>query len=60
LIISFSTYCTLDEEPEDSSLIAFSSERDGNEQIYVMNFDGNKQRSLSRNKFDESSPSWSQ
>ncbi len=40
--------------------IAFSSSRDGNEQIYVMNADGTNQVNLSNNPGNDFSPSWSQ
>jgi len=39
--------------------IAFSSERDGNYEIYVMDADGNNQRRLTNNPANESGPSWS-
>lgn len=43
----------------DGKQIAFSSTRDGNSQIYVMNADGTGVRRLSKNAFKEFSPSWS-
>ena len=39
--------------------IAFSSERDGNPEIYVMDADGGNQRRLTNNRHDDWSPSWS-
>ena len=39
--------------------IAFSSDRDGNSEIYVMDADGKKQRRLTNNDFPDTSPSWS-
>ena len=39
--------------------IAFASERDGNWQIYAMDNDGDNQRNLSNNDFDDQYPSWS-
>ena len=39
--------------------IAFSSERDGNFEIYVMDADGSNQRRLTNNRRDDRSPSWS-
>ena len=39
--------------------IAFTSERDGHRQIYVMDADGGNQRRLSNNPFCEFDPSWS-
>ena len=39
--------------------IAFSSERDGNPEIYVMDADGKNQRRLTNNDFPDTSPSWS-
>ena len=45
--------------PPDAKRIAFTSGREWNRQIYVMDADGGNQRNLSNNDFDESSPSWS-
>ncbi len=42
-----------------SDLIAFSSDRDGNWEIYVMNADGTNQRRLTNNTADDVNPSWS-
>ena len=39
--------------------IAFSSDRDGNWEIYVMDADGSNQRRLTNNRRDDRSPSWS-
>ena len=39
--------------------IAFTSERDGHRQIYVMDADGGNQRRLSNNLFHNWDPSWS-
>ena len=39
--------------------IAFVSERDGNEEIYVMDDDGGKQRRLTNNRHYDGGPSWS-
>ena len=39
--------------------IAFMSERDGNNEIYVMDADGGNQRRLTENRRDDWSPSWS-
>ena len=39
--------------------IAFSSDRDGNMEIYVMDADGGNPRRLTHNPFDEWDPSWS-
>ena len=39
--------------------IAFNTNRDGNEEIYVMNSDGNGLYRLTRNKAVDSSPSFS-
>ena len=39
--------------------IAFVSDRDGNEDIYVMNTDGKNQRKLTNHPEDEDDPSWS-
>ena len=39
--------------------IAFSSEREGNPEIYVMDADGKNQRRLTNNDFPDTDPSWS-
>jgi TolB protein len=43
----------------DGKKIAFSSSRDGDEQIYVINADGTNQVNLSNNQGNDFSPSWS-
>ena len=43
----------------DGSKIAFTSTRDGNEQIYVMDADGSSQTNISNNSENEDFPSWS-
>jgi hypothetical protein len=40
-------------------MIAFTSNRDGNNEIYVMNADGSGVRRLTNNPADDSYPSWS-
>ena len=44
---------------EAQAQIAFSSDRDGNYEIYVMNADGKNQRRLTNNGFYNTDPSWS-
>jgi Tol biopolymer transport system component len=39
--------------------IAFASDRDGNNEIYVMNADGSGQKNLTNNPPDDNSPAWS-
>jgi hypothetical protein len=43
----------------DGTKIAFNSDRDGNNEIYVMNADGSSQTRLTNDIFDDSFPSWS-
>ena len=43
----------------DNTLIAFTSFRDGNGEIYVMNADGKKQRNLTQNPAEDCCASWS-
>jgi len=43
----------------EQSKIAFSSKRDGNSEIYVMNADGSEQTNLTNNPNSDASPSWS-
>jgi TolB protein len=38
--------------------IVFTSERDGNGEIYVINADGSGQRNLTNNPADDGNPSW--
>jgi Tol biopolymer transport system component len=45
--------------PGPNGQIAFSSNRDGNFEIYVMNADGSGQTRLTDNTEDDNSPSWS-
>ena len=43
----------------DGKLIAFISNRDGNQEIYTMNIDGTDQRRLTYNNQDDWAPTWS-
>ena len=43
----------------DGTKIAFSSNRDGNYEIYLMNADGAQVVNLTKNGFTDSEPSWS-
>jgi Tol biopolymer transport system component len=43
----------------EEGLIAFVSDRDGNDEIYVMEADGSNQRNLTNHPASDSSPSWS-
>ena len=45
--------------PGPNEQIAFYSERDGNQEIYVMNADGSNQTRLTNNPGNDSDPSWS-
>jgi Tol biopolymer transport system component len=45
--------------PGVNGKIAFVSDRDGNNEIYVMNADGSEQTRLTDNLGDDSAPSWS-
>ena len=51
------TPLTVDAAPQ--AQIAFTSERDGNREIYVMDADGTNQRRLTNYNHTDSSPSWS-
>src|SRR5919204_4148866 len=51
-----------DEDPAwspDATTIAFSSQRDGNEELYTMRADGSDVRRLTRTPEPESQPTWS-
>jgi Tol biopolymer transport system component len=43
----------------DGTKIAFTSNRDGNEEIYTMNTDGSNQTKLTSNAAIDQTPSWS-
>ena len=43
----------------DGTKIAFTSTRDGNSQIYIMNIDGSNQEGLTNNKYNEGLPCFS-
>jgi Tol biopolymer transport system component len=53
--------CAEEEEatPVPSARIAFVSNRDGNEEVYVMKADGSGQTNLTNNVGDDSRPAWS-
>ena len=42
----------------DSKKIVFVSDRDGNNEIYVMNMDGSPQKRLTQNSVDDNFPLW--
>jgi len=42
----------------DGEKIAFTSDRDGNEEIYVMNADGSNQKNLTNNPCNDRDPDW--
>jgi len=47
------------EKPVFESKIAFVSDRDGNLELYMMDYDGANQTRLTFNKWEDKSPSWS-
>ena len=53
------TSADADTDDAPTGHIAFSSNRDGNWEIYVMNADGTGQTRLTNNPADDSDPSWS-
>jgi len=56
---SLTTACGGASSAEANPKIAFTSDRDGNREIHVMNADGSGQRRLTRNPAEDVSPSWS-
>ncbi|MBU7047666.1 MAG: PD40 domain-containing protein [Theionarchaea archaeon] len=53
VLLSFFTFS------QDSQKIAFTSDRDGNWEIYTMYTDGTHQTNVTRNRHDDSDPVWS-
>ena len=49
----------IDQIPADVMKIAFTSNRDGNSEIYVMNADGTNPVRLTKNPASDSGPTWS-
>lgn len=47
------------EQPLFVSKIVFTSNRDGNEEIYIMDYDGKRKRRITYNDYIDSFPSWS-
>ena len=45
--------------PPSKGKIAFVSDRDGNNEIYIMDADGSNQKRLTKNNADDYSPTWS-
>jgi dipeptidyl aminopeptidase/acylaminoacyl peptidase len=60
LLIPFtSLVAAADVGPKVNGKIAFISDRDGNNEIYVMNPDGSDQTRLTNNNYDDGAPAWS-
>jgi TolB protein len=60
--LRLTTHSAEDQEPAwspDGNKIAFSSKRDGNFEIYIMNPSGTQQINLTNNAAQDSSPTWS-
>ena len=52
----------LDAEPvwsPDGNQLAFVTDRDGNDEIYIINVDGSAARNLTQNPADDWDPAWS-
>ena len=50
-----------DDDPSwspDSKRIAFVSDRDGNNEIYMMDANGGNQRNITKNPYDDAAPEW--
>ena len=59
-IVLFALFISLENPAEAfTSKILFTSNRDGNYEIYVMNPDGSNQNRLTNNSDDDSAPAWS-
>ena len=56
---SLTTACGGASSAEANPRIAFTSDLDGNREIYVMNADGSGQRRLTRNPAEDLFPFWS-
>jgi Tol biopolymer transport system component len=48
------------DDPQSTASIAFVSDRDGNDELYVMNADGTGQTNLTNNPADDDRPAWRQ
>lgn len=48
-----------DFRPEDSGIMAFCSDRDGDNEVYLMNTDGSNVQQLTHNTADDWAPAWS-
>ncbi len=59
LFVSCLTACSETSSQLISQRIAFTSIRDGDFEVYVMNADGSKQARLTRNRGDDIFPAWS-
>ena len=51
--------CVVFAKPPDTAKIAFSANREGNRDIYVMNPDGSQQVNITNHRADDVSPVWS-
>lgn len=59
LSLSLFAGCARSQDLYTNTKIAFTSFRDGNGEIYVMNPDGSEKRRLTNNPANDRSPSWS-
>ena len=58
LVLMFVSYPIFANAPKNQK-IAFTSDRDGNNEIYIMNPDGTEQTNLTRHKASDFQPTWS-
>ncbi len=59
LILIFTSVDSIFANAPKTEKIAFTSDRDGNNEIYIMNPDGTAQTNLTRNKASDFQPAWS-
>ena len=59
LLVFIASVCPVLARPPATAKIAFTSARDGNREIYLMNPDGTQQVNLTRHRADDLYPAWS-
>lgn len=58
-VVLYQCVCSIFVEAATPGEIVFTSTRDGNEEIYIMNADGSREVNLTRHRADDFNPTWS-